>query len=82
MPFFKLLPRDADPPNVFAAYPEIYFLWSAMSQTLMNGPSPLSQGEREGGVGPAACCENREFRSKPNGRFLYVGHASTIPTGD
>ncbi len=47
MPFFKSLPENAGPPNVFARYPELYRLWSEMSQILMNGPSPLTQGERE-----------------------------------
>ena len=47
MPFFKSHPADAGPANVFTAYPEIYGLWSKMSEALMNGPSPLSQAERE-----------------------------------
>jgi uncharacterized peroxidase-related enzyme len=47
MPFFKSLPDNAGPANVFTKYPEIYGPWSKMSQALMNGPSPLSQGERE-----------------------------------
>jgi uncharacterized peroxidase-related enzyme len=47
MPFFKSLSEGSGPANVFTAYPEIYRLWSEMSQALMNGPSPLSQGERE-----------------------------------
>ncbi|MCC6531148.1 MAG: peroxidase [Burkholderiales bacterium] len=47
MPFFKSLPGDAGPPNVFTQYPEIYGPWSETSQALMNGPSPLSQAERE-----------------------------------
>ena len=47
MPFFKSLPENAGPPSVFAKYPDIYGPWSHMSQALMNGPSPLSQGERE-----------------------------------
>ncbi|WP_175839304.1 carboxymuconolactone decarboxylase family protein [Burkholderia anthina] len=47
MPFFKSLPGNAGPPNVFKQYPEIYGPWSTMSQVMMNGPSPLSQGERE-----------------------------------
>jgi uncharacterized peroxidase-related enzyme len=47
MPFFKSLPDDAGPGNVFTKYPEIYRLWSTMSDALMNGPSPLTQGERE-----------------------------------
>jgi len=47
MPFFKSMPDKAGPPAVFEKYPEIYGLWSKMSEALMNGPSPLSQGERE-----------------------------------
>ena len=47
MPFCKSMPDDAGPPNVFVAHPELYGPWSEMSQVLMNGPSPLSQGERE-----------------------------------
>ena len=47
MPFLKSHPADAGPANVFTAYPEIYAAWSKMSEALMNGPSPLSQGERE-----------------------------------
>jgi alkylhydroperoxidase family enzyme len=47
MPFFKSLPQDGGLPNVFTKYPEIYGPWSTMSEALMNGPSPLSQGERE-----------------------------------
>ena len=47
MPFFKSMPDNAGPPAVFENYPEIYGLWSKMSEALMNGPSPLSQGERE-----------------------------------
>jgi alkylhydroperoxidase family enzyme len=47
MPFFKSLPHDAGPPSIFTKYREIYRPWSVMSEALMNGPSPLSQGERE-----------------------------------
>jgi uncharacterized peroxidase-related enzyme len=45
--FFASLPDDAGPRNVFVNSPGIYGPWSEMSQALMNGPSPLSQGERE-----------------------------------
>ena len=59
MPFFKSLPEDAGPGNVFEAYPEIYLPWADTSQALMRGPSPLSPGERETiaafGVGVADC---------------------------
>ena len=47
MTFFKSLPNDAGPPSVYTKYPEIYGPWSTMSEAMMNGPSPLSQGERE-----------------------------------
>ncbi len=47
MPFFKSLPADSGPADVFQAYPEIYRPWADASQALMNGPSPLTPGERE-----------------------------------
>ena len=47
MPFFKSLPENSGPGEVFAQYPEIYGRWAEMSQVLMNGPSPLTPGERE-----------------------------------
>ena len=67
MPFFKSLPDDAGPPSIFTKYPEIYGPWSKMSQALMNGASPLSQGERElilaYAAGVAGC------------KFVYVAHS-------
>jgi uncharacterized peroxidase-related enzyme len=67
MSFFKSLPDNAGPGNVFTTYPDIYHLWSNMSQALMNGPSPLSQGERElilaYAAGVAGC------------KFVYVAHS-------
>ncbi len=67
MPFFESLPENAGPPNVFTTYPEVYEPWSTMSQAMMNGPSPLSQGERElilaYAAGVAGCA------------FVYVAHA-------
>ncbi len=66
MPFFKSLPDDAGPAEVFSKYPEIYGLWAEMSQVVMNGPSPLTPGEREMiaayVVGVAGC------------RYSYVAH--------
>jgi uncharacterized peroxidase-related enzyme len=67
MPFFKSLPQDAGPPSVFTLYPEIYGAWSNMSQALMNGPSPLSQGERELVLAYAAAVAGCEF--------VYVAHS-------
>jgi alkylhydroperoxidase family enzyme len=47
--------------------PEIYGPWSVMSQAMMNGPSPLSQGERElilaFAAGLGGC------------RFVFMAHA-------
>lgn len=67
MSFFKSLPADAGPGEVFSQYPELYRLWSEMSQVLMNGPSPLSPGERElilaYAAGVAGC------------RFVYRAHS-------
>ena len=47
MPFIKTMAKDAGPSIVFSTYPEIYGPWAEMGQALMNGPSPLTQGERE-----------------------------------
>ena len=67
MGFFKSLPPDAGPAAVFTKYPDIYSLWSKMSQALMNGPSPLTQAEREllfaYAAGTAGC------------KFVYVAHS-------
>ena len=78
MTFFKSLPDDAGPANVFSKYPAIYGEWAKMSQALMNGPSPLSQGERElilaYAAGVAGC------------RFVCVAHSAAayawgVPAG-
>lgn len=47
MPFLPSLPNDAGPPAIYNQFPAIYEPWSRMSEALMNGPSPLSQGECE-----------------------------------
>jgi len=47
MPHLKSLSIEDGPPAIFEAYPEIYGPWSHMSEALMNGPSPLTRGERE-----------------------------------
>ena len=67
MPFFKSLSHEAGPPAVYTKYPAIYEPWSQMSQATMNGPSPLSQGEREFifayAAGVAGC------------EYVYVAHS-------
>src|SRR5258705_7792328 len=67
MPFFKSLAPNAGPPAIFKKYPEIYGPWSTMSQALMNGPSSLSQGERELILAYAAAVGGCEF--------VYVAHS-------
>ena len=68
LPHFKSLPENAGPASVFTKYPDIYRPWSEMSQVLMNGASPLSQGEREMilayAAGVAGCT------------FVYVAHSA------
>jgi len=54
------MPPAGGPPLVYAKYPDIYRHWSAMSQAAMNGPSPISPGEREllfAFAGAVAGCE-------------------------
>ena len=72
MPFFPSLPADAGPPNVFMQYPEIYGPWSAMSQALMNGPSPLSQGERELILAYAAAVAGCDFVGVAHAEVAYA----------
>jgi uncharacterized peroxidase-related enzyme len=67
MPFVKSLPPDAGPPAIYQKYPEIYGPWSQMSQAVMNGPSSVSQGERELILAYAAALDGCQF--------VYVAHA-------
>jgi uncharacterized peroxidase-related enzyme len=78
MPFIDTMSPNAGPPAIYAAYPDIYRPWSEMSQAMMNGPSPLSRGERElifAYASGLAGCE-----------FTYVAHSEVayafgIPKG-
>jgi len=72
MPYLKSLPDDAGPPNVFTKYPEIYGPWSQMSQELMNGPSPLSQGQRELILAYAAGLGGCDFVSVAHAEVAYA----------
>lgn len=47
MPLLKSHTEKSGPGDVFQAYPEIYRHWAEMGQALINGPSPLTPGERE-----------------------------------
>ena len=72
MPFLKSFPQDAGPPHVFAKYPEIYRPWSEMSQALMNGPSPLTQGERELILAYAAAVAGCDFVYNAHAEVAYA----------
>ncbi len=47
MPFFPSFPDDADVRTIFAQRPDYYRHWAQCNQTIMRGPSPLSEGQRE-----------------------------------
>jgi uncharacterized peroxidase-related enzyme len=72
MPFFRSLPADAGPPNVYVQYPEIYGPWSTMSQAMMNGPSSLSQGERELVLAYAAAVAGCDFVGVAHAEVAYA----------
>ena len=68
MPFLKSHHQNAGPGDVFQAYPEIYRHWAQMGEALINGPSPLTPGEREMIQGFTA--------GLLNCRFAYVAHSA------
>lgn len=72
MPFLDFLPDDAGPPAIYTRYPAIYAPWSAMSQELMNGESPLTQGERELVQAYAAAIAGCEFVYVPHAEVAYA----------
>lgn len=72
MPFLPSLSVDAGPPNVFMQYPQIYGPWSTMSQAMMNGPSPLSQGERELVLAYAAAVAGCDFVGVAHAEVAYA----------
>lgn len=72
MPFFKSLPEDAGPPNVFVKHPDIYRPWSEMSQAMMNGPSPLTPGEREVILAYAAGVDGCAFVLRGHSEVAYA----------
>lgn len=72
MPFLDSLPAHAGPPAVFTRYPELYGPWSELSQALMNGPSELSQGERELLLAFAAGVSGCEFVYRAHREVAYA----------
>lgn len=67
MPLLRSLPSDAGPPSIYRQYPDVYQAWSTMSESLMNGPSPLSRGERELILAYASAVTGCEF--------VYIAHS-------
>ncbi len=68
MPYLKSHTEKSGPGDVFQTYPEIYRHWAEMGQQLINGPSPLTPGEREmiqGFVAGLIGCQ-----------FAYVAHSA------
>ncbi len=68
MPFLKSHKENAGPAEVFNAYPDVYRHWAQMGEALINGPSPLSPGEREMIQGFVAGLLNCQF--------AYVAHSA------
>lgn len=68
MPFLKSHTEKSGPGDVFTAYPEVYRHWAEMGQALINGPSPLSPGEREMIQGFVAGLINCQY--------AYVAHSA------
>jgi uncharacterized peroxidase-related enzyme len=72
MTLFKSLPADAGPADVFSQHPQIYRAWSTMSEALMNGPSPLSQAERELLLAYAAAVAGCQFVRVAHSEVAYA----------
>ena len=68
MSFLKSHTEKSGPGDVFQAYPEVYRHWAEMGQQLINGPSPLTPGEREMIQGFVAGLINCQF--------AYVAHSA------
>ena len=64
MPFLQSHKENAGPAEVFNTYPEVYCHWAQMGEALINGPSPLSPGEREMIQGVVAVTARMTFMSK------------------
>jgi uncharacterized peroxidase-related enzyme len=72
MPYLPSLAADAGPPSIYNQYPAIYEPWSRMSEALMNGPSPLSQGERELILAYASAASGCEFVQVAHSAVAYA----------
>ena len=65
MTYFKTLPDDAGPGQVFAKYHDIYGHWAKMGQEIMNGPSVFTPGEREMIAAYTVGCAGTEYGRAP-----------------
>lgn len=72
MPFLSSFPEDAGPPFLFKRYPGIYRPWAEMSEAMMNGPSPLSRGERELVLAFAAGVSGCDFVCMAHAEVAYA----------
>jgi alkylhydroperoxidase family enzyme len=72
MPHLASLPVEAGPPAIYTRYPDIYGPWSRMSEVLMNGPSPLNQGQRELILAYAAGVAGCEFVCRAHAEVAYA----------
>lgn len=72
MPFLSSFPSDAGPPTLFKQYSDIYEPWAHMSQALMNGPSALTQGERELILTYAAALGGCDFVAVAHAEVAYA----------
>ena len=68
MPFLKSHTEKSGPGDVFQAYPDVYRHWAQTGEALINGPSPLTPGEREMIQGFVAGLINCQF--------AYVAHSA------
>jgi len=72
MPFLQSMPENAGPPTIFKLYPAIYDHWGPMSEAMMNGPSSLSQGERELILAYAAAVAGGSFVAAAHSEVAYA----------
>ena len=72
MTYFKTLPDDAGPGQVFAKYHDIYGHWAKMGQEIMNGPSVFTPGEREMIAAYTVGCAGTEYAMVAHSAATYA----------
>ncbi len=81
MPFFKSMPLDAGPPNVFNKYPRSAKAWPVMSQALMNGLA-AQPGRARLILAYAAGVTGCAYVCGAHSRWLCLGHPARPDRGD